>query len=463
MARVEKRASLSLKLILAVAMLAGCDVGGEDPSDAREEDPLGSQGKPKPRDSGGQTRWVHTVRSEGSNDAPVAVGQDEQGHVITLGNHRTPIDFGQGPVGTPGASVLAVSKYSPEGQLLWVRLLEAPSRPGVSPYVRGQALAIDEEDNVLLLGAQSGGLALGGSTLPATAGAFLARLDAKGQPRWARALPTNGAMKLTVDRHGDITVAGVLTGQVDFGDGPRMGNGNPFLVRYDPEGELRWVYVDSARGRPMDLAQDDAGNLYLAGGHFPPTSPLYSPFLSRVSDKGALQWTRQLEGAVGLMMSVAAHGGHVAVSGYFTGSFLFQGEPLVASTTRGFVLTYGKDGAERWGFLLGSTGGMVAMDQGSGLVIAGRYAGGEDFGLGFGALTGYPGSTNLYVLRLQRPTGKAEWIRTYPSASALPVDLSVPRKSASALVGTFRAPVDFGKGPLTPGSGANAFVLQLEK
>ncbi|HEX8825107.1 MAG TPA: hypothetical protein VF794_34635 [Archangium sp.] len=462
MARVEKRASMSWKLILAVAVLAGCNVSGEDPSDSRDEDSVDSHGGgPSPRDAGGQTRWVHTVRSEGSSDAPVAVGQDGQGHILTLGNHRTPIDFGEGPVGGPsGASVLVVSKYAPEGGLLWARLLEAPQRPGVSPYVRGQALAIDEEGSVLLLGMQSGGLELGGSVLPP--GPFLARLDANGQPRWARALPTS-ATELAVSRKGDITLAGVLTGRVDFGDGPRTGNGHPFLVRYGSEGKPRWVYVDSERGVPMDLAQDDAGDLYLTGGRFPPTSPLLFPFLSRLSDRGVLQWTRQLEGAAGLMMSVAAHGDHVAVSGYFTGSFLFQGAPLSASTSRGFALTYGKDGAERWGLLLGSTWGMVEMDQGSGLVIAGRYAGGEDFGLGLGELTGYPGSTNLYVLRLQRPTGKAQWMRTYPSASSLPVDLSVPRQGASALVGTFRAPVDFGTGPRTPGTGANAFVLQLEK
>ncbi len=462
MARGEKRTSGRLGLILAMAVLVGCSVGGDEPSEPEGGDPLEPQGGSDTKEAGGRTRWVQTIRSAGGSDAPVATGHDARGNIFTLGNHLTPIDFGQGALDAPsGASVLAVSKSSPDGALLWVRLLQVPGSTA-GAFVRGQTLAVDSRGHLLLTGVHSGGLDLGGGALPA--GAFLARLDEDGHPLWARRLPTT-ATELAVSPHGDITLAGVLTGKVDFGGGEVSGNNNPFLVRYGPGGALRWVYVDtSARGAPMDLAQDDAGDLYLAGGRFLPPSPLLSPFLTRVSAEGEVRWTRQLVGASGLMMSVAAHGDHVTVSGYFTGSFVFQDRPLTAAMTRGFALTYGKDGTERWGFLLGSTWGMVTMDQGSGLVIAGRYAGGEDFGLGFGELRGFPGSTNLYVLRLQRPTGKAQWMRTYRSASALPVDLSVTRHGASTLVGTFRADVDFGAGGTrTPGPGANAFVLQLEK
>ncbi|WP_309891611.1 hypothetical protein [Archangium sp.] len=462
MARGAKRAGGRLGLILVVALLAGCHVGGDEPADVQEGDWLEAQRGPSPKEAGGRTRWVQTIRSAGGSDAPVATGHDAQGNILTLANHLTPIDFGQGVLDAPsGSSVLAISKYSPGGALLWVLLLQVP-RTTAGAFVRGQSLAVDSRGHVLLTGVHSGGLNLGGGALPA--GPFLARLDEDGHPLWARRLPTT-ATELAVSPHGDITLAGALTGKVDFGGGELSGNNNPFLVRYGPEGALRWVYVDTAaRGVPMDLAQDDAGDLYLAGGRFLPPSPLLSPFLTRVSAEGEVLWTRQLEGASGLMMSVAAHGDHVAVSGSFTGSFVFLGRPLAATTTRGFALTYGKDGKERWGFLLGSTWGMVMMDQGAGLVIAGRYAGGEDFGLGLGEPQGFPGSTNLYVLRLQRSTGKAQWMRTYRSASALPVDLSVTRHGASTLVGTFRAEVDFGAGGTrAPGPGANAFVLQLEK
>ena len=458
MARGTKRASGQLGLILVVALLTGCNVGDDGSADGRGQSPLDSDS----REEGGQTRWARTIRSAGGSDAPVATAHDRQGNVLTLGNHLTPIDFGEGPVGTPsGSSVLVVSKYASDGALMWVRLLQVPKANG-SAFVRGQTLAVDSQDTVWLTGVHSGGLNLAGVALPK--GPFLARFDTNGQPLWAKSLPTT-VTELAVSPHGDLILAGVMSGNVNFGNGPiHHRNNHPFVVRYGPEGTLRWVYVDSERGTPMDLAQDDAGDVYLVGGRFLPQSPLLSPFLTRLSAEGQLQWTRHLQGASGLMMSVAAHGNHVAVSGYFTGSTLFRDKPLLAPTTRGFVLTYGKEGSERWGFLLGSTWGMVAMDQGSGLVIAGRYAAGEDFGLGLGELDGFVGSTNLYVLRLQRPTGKAQWIRTYPSASALPVDLAVTRHGASTLVGTFRAEVDFGTGgPLTPGPGANTFILQLEK
>lgn len=444
-------------LLLVMTVLAGCGPGEalmlEDP--AHQE--LALRAKSRRGDDGGETQWVHTVRSAADTDAPVALVHDSRGNIFTLGNHRTPVDFGEGPIGAPGASVVVLSKYSLQGRRLWVRLLAAPPGTG-TPFARGLALAVEPYDTVLLSGVQSGGLELGGHVLPP--GAFLARLDGNGESQWGRPLPTP-ATELAVNTRGHITTGGTLTGRVDFGSGPVTGASNPYLVQYDAQGTLRWVFVDSERGVSMDLAQDDAGELYLAGGRFVPPSSLLTPSLSRVSSEGSLHWTRPLGGATGVAMSVAAHGGQVVVSGYFTGKLVFGGQELDAPTTRGFALAYGRDGAARWGSLLGSTWGLVEMDPGAGVVVAGRYTGGEDFGLGLGTLEGYPGATNVYVLRLQRPTGKLQWSHTYPSAQALPVDLSVSRYGESTLTGTFRAPVDFGTGPLSPAPGANAFLLQL--
>jgi hypothetical protein len=460
MARDWKRVGRHLGPLLALAVLAGCGPGEGTMFGGTSSEERDTRDGPR-RQPRGETHKVHTVRSARDTDAPVAIAHDSRGNVFTLGNHRTPIDFGQGPIGSPsGASVLALSKYTSEGKLLWVRLLEAPPPRTGNPFVRGLALAIDRHDTLFLTGVQSGGLELGGSVLPP--GAFLSRWNLEGHPLWARALPTP-ATELAVNTRGHITLAGTLTGRADFGNGPITGTGNPYLAQYDAQGALRWLFIDSARGVPMDLAQDETGDLYLAGGRFLPPSPLLTPFLWRLSSEGALQWVRQFEGATGVALSVAAHGGHVVVSGYFTGKFIFRGQEFVAPTTRGFALAHGRDGDAHWGLLLGSTGGLVAMDQGTGLVVAGRYTGGEDFGLGLGTLDGYPGATNLYVLRLQRSTGKLQWSHTYPSASALPVDLSMSLRGESALTGTFRAPVDFGTGPLSPGPGANAFLLQLER
>ncbi|HEX5749921.1 MAG TPA: hypothetical protein VFZ09_27065 [Archangium sp.] len=451
MAGTLKRADPRSILLLTMAVLAGCGAG----EGWRTEDP---EGQEHPRRAvGGETQWVHTVHSAAETDAPVAAVHDSRGNVLTLGNHRTPVDSGGGL--SAGASALVLSKYSLQGKLLWTRLLTAPAGTG-TPFVRGLALAVEPYDTVLLTGVQSGGLELGGRVLPP--GAFLARMDGNGAPMWSRPLPTP-ATELAVNTRGHITTGGTLTGRVDFGHGPVTGASNPYLVQYDAQGTLRWVYVDSARGVSMDLAQDDAGDLYLAGGRFVPPSPLLVPSLSRVSAEGTPSWTRPLEGVTGVAMSVAAHGGLVVVSGYFTGKLVFGGRELDAPTSRGFALAYDREGAARWGSLLGSTWGLVEMDQGSGVVVAGRYTGGEDFGLGLGTLEGYPGATNVYALRLHRPTGQLQWSHTYPSAQALPVDLSVSRQGESALVGTFRAPVDFGTGPLSPAPGASTFLVQLAR
>ncbi|HSP81166.1 MAG TPA: hypothetical protein VLQ93_21780, partial [Myxococcaceae bacterium] len=406
---------------LGLALVVGCGGGeAEAPGSllaeyrmvAPSESRVGGGEEP------GATRQVLAVRSAGPGDGPAAVAHGPGGELFTLGHHRTPVDFGQGPLEAPGPMALTLTRHGPDGQLRWARLFPAS-------VVRAQALAVAPRGHLLLTGWQGGGLALGSEPLPA--GPFLARLDSEGHPLWARPLPAQ-ATELAVDAAGAVTLAGVLPGEVDFGDGPVGAPGRPFLVRYTPAGALDWAHVEAERGVPMDLAHDDAGHLYLAGVRFLPSAPLPRPFLTRLSPRGQPGWTQVLEEAVGMAMSVTAHGDQVGVGGQLTGSLLFRGERLEAPRGRGFALAYGREGEERWGFLLGTSWPLVGAAPGVGVVLAGRYSGGEDFGLGLGPLPGYPGSTNLYVLRLHPAEGTLAWLRAFPTLSTFPVDLdATPR------------------------------------
>jgi hypothetical protein len=406
----------------------------------------------------GEDLRVATTHSALSTDGPVAFARDARGELFTLGHHHTPVDFGQGPLGPPErVPVLTLTRHGPAGQLRWAHLFPMPSAPGAS--VRAHALALEQrQGHLLLTGSQSGGLDLGTGPLPS--GSFLARLDDAGHALWARHLPAP-ATKLLVDAAGHVTLGGVLPGAVDFGAGPVGGPQQPFLVRYTRAGGLRWVHVEAARGLLNDLAQDEAGHLYLAGARYLPSSPLPRPFFAQVSAQGSPRWTRVLEGATGVAMSVAAHGDQVVVAGQLTGHLVFRGERLEAPRGRGFALAYGVRGEERWGLLLGTSWALVDTGPGAGVLLAGRYSGQEDFGLGLGRLPGFPGSTNLYLLRLHATGGGLDWLRTYPTASALPVDLEVTPQGAALLAGTFRASVDLGTGPLLPRPGGNAFLLWL--
>lgn len=453
--------------LLLVAGLAGCGGGLDESLQPVEGNEWATQEAEHRSSQAGATRWVRSIRGVGEDD-PREVAHDSRGNVIVLGGYTTPISFGTETVERPEPRrLMVVSKYAPDGRLLWNRLFEPAPAPGWGgPGSSPNALAVDSRGFIFVTGWSVGLLTLGGRTL--TPGPFLAKLDPEGNPVWARPLPTEGR-ELAVDHRGNIGVAGYLESTVDFGSGPITGHTNPFIVRYDAKGMFKWVYLEPERGMPYSLAVDSAGDYYLVGHRYlavpPPAPPV--PFIAKVSTSGRREWARTLEGTTGIANDVTTHGGCVMVSGAFVGTFTFRGRSYSSAgsiAARGFVLAFTRGGGERWASVLGSLEAFVAADSREGVLVTGRYVGGEDFGLGVGPLAGEPSWWNVYVARLDRDDGRLEWVRGFPSAGARPREISVTKQGAPAMLGIFDQPVDFGTTRLEPaGLGLDTFLIQLER
>ena len=107
--------------------------------------------------------------------------------------------------------------------------------------------------------------------------AFLVRMDAAGEFRWARGFGgsshTTGALGVALAPAGDIVVAGHFTGTVDFDPGPAVfslqsaGGTDLVLWRLDGNGNLRIARRAGGPGddRGQAVAADAAGWLYVTG------------------------------------------------------------------------------------------------------------------------------------------------------------------------------------------------------
>ncbi|HTN91516.1 MAG TPA: hypothetical protein VL242_47940, partial [Sorangium sp.] len=149
-------------------------------------------------DAAGAVLWNQPIPGQGIFDSGGSLALDGAGNVVTtresiLGNPLCPC-----------AMRLAVSKFTPAGDVLWSRLIGSELSPWDGIGATARAVAVDAADEILVTGSIHGSLDLGGGALPA--GPFLLKLDQDGEHLFSRSVPF--AHKIAVDPAGGILVAG---------------------------------------------------------------------------------------------------------------------------------------------------------------------------------------------------------------------------------------------------------------
>lgn len=182
----------------------------------------------------------------------------------------------------PGGDDVQITKLDPDGALLWKKRFGGPDDQGVS------ALAVDLRGNVILAGYLHGSIDLGGGPITSAGSrdVFVAKLDPEGRPLWAQRLGARGfigelfshyqhANALAVDAAGNIFVAGVFGGKIDFGVSPsddpyrlQSSDGyDAFVAKFNPQGEHVWRRrlpgVDDQAA--LGVAVDSAGAAWVTG------------------------------------------------------------------------------------------------------------------------------------------------------------------------------------------------------
>jgi hypothetical protein len=398
------------------------------------------------------------------------VAADSQGNVYVAGEFYGPLDFDPGPEGltltsaeAPGFSFsnsdVFLAKYSPVGELLWLKQFGSAG----DDSVRG--IAVDAADNVTMTGHFEGQVDFdpGAGTANLTADAnysnvFVAQITSSGAFRWARQFEGAGrdeASALAVDSAGNVIVSGKFFSTCDFDPGPNSTifdvndglKGSGFVASLSNTGEFRWA--KQYNGTVNAVAGTPDGNVLVAGTFygrmaFDPTTPnrmlvtgnfSSGAFLLQLAVDGAVQWGRSIGGAAssytaraaGLTVAVDVQR-NVLVGGYFLGKVGFEGgvssQSLTsAGNTDGMLLKWSPTGQLLWAQRFGSIGydrvAAVTITGGDQPVIAGEFEFTVDFDndSSVQSLTS-AGDADAYVLGL-KSDGAFRWTKQFGGRSSM--------------------------------------------
>jgi hypothetical protein len=293
---------------------------------------------------GGELLWAR--QAGGSRwDHGAAIAVDANGHVYVTGTFTASATFGAFSLESAGLGDVFVAKYSPAGDVLWVRQAGGPD-PDV-----GMGIAVDAEGNVYVTGEFGATAHFGPFTLASAGGSdvFVAKYSADGDALWARRAgswsPAMGR-DVAVDAAGHVYVTGEFIDQADFGAHTLTGVGykDVFLAKYSSDGDVLWAR--QAGGTFEDLgnamALDAAGNVYAAGyfqgeatfGALTLTSIMAGDvFVAKYSPAGEILWVQQAGGAAdNAGLGIAANAtGNVYVTGRMAGTADFGAISLTSA------------------------------------------------------------------------------------------------------------------------------------
>ena len=241
---------------------------------------------------------------------------------------------------------IKVSKFSPSGKLLWE---ESTYGQG---FIVGNAICLDNDNNLYLTGEYRGMVGYGVDTLVNEYGIFLIKLNDVGELIWHETLGSDhirafGA-DLVADSSGHLYLTGGFDGIGQFGPDimSSLGNLDIFVAQFDASnGALIWL--ERAGGNAIDkglgLCLADSG-FYLTGyyesyAYFGYDTTLVANggtdfFIAKYKNTGSLDWVdAPISKGLGYGKSIQGDGkGNFYCTGWFTGILNFPTDLLIGTT-----------------------------------------------------------------------------------------------------------------------------------
>ncbi len=190
----------------------------------------------------GVVKWARTVGGT-TTDYAKAVAVNSRGDVVVSGQFRGEARLGDQRLRGTGArtDLFLATLAGDTGEPIWARSFGGGGADG------GDALAIDDGDNLIVAGRFEKTAVFGGSPLEPKGGfdVFVAKYNAAGDHVWSRRLGGTGADTVTglaVAGH-TILVAGEFEGRGQFGGEPLVSAGrhDGFLAKYSAAGAPIWT------------------------------------------------------------------------------------------------------------------------------------------------------------------------------------------------------------------------------
>lgn len=361
----------------------------------------------------------------GSGDETVtAVALDASGNIFVGGYFTGNGNFGGATFTSVSMYSAFVAKYSPSGQHLWSQAFGS-ANPANTILFNG--LAVDSQGNVVVVGTFQGSVSFGGTTLVSTYGSaeniVVAKYSPTGNHLWSKTFAgyVHKGNGVAVDRSDNVLLTGSLNGYIDFGGGMLYAVAaydNFFLAKFTSAGAYVWAkrYGGPTGDHGKSIAVDGNGDVAIFGDFYKQTDlgggALYASavnqdmFVAKYAGvDGSYVWGRTLTGnSGGYPQKVIFDGANnLILSGYYFGTFSFGGQSLtsLSNSYDGFVAKYDALGGPRWAVSVGGTGSdsaTAAAADGTGYIIVTGYFGGTAvFG---GATLVSAGGSDTFLLRM---------------------------------------------------------------
>jgi hypothetical protein len=303
-------------------------------------------------------------------------------------------------------------------------------------------------------------------------------------------LNADQANSVAADTTNNVYVCGTLGGTADFD--PTSGTANisagGFVARYAADGTLVWAR-QFIGADPRKISVDRAGNVYVAGGFsgtvdFDPRRGVQNAtsvggsdaFALKLTARGNLQFVKTFGGtgediATGLRSDAA---GNIRVGGTFAGRANFNpnGSFRISSSggLDGFLVGLDPSGAFQWAGSFGSSGDEsladVTIDDADNVIATGRYLGTVDFNPDHDVTdNNIAGTVDAYTFKWDS-TGAFVWSHGFGGAGQdFATGVAVDRAGNVYTVGNFQDTADFDPSGATfnlvgPASG-QVFVSKL--
>jgi Beta-propeller repeat len=444
--------------------------------------------------STGTLLWVRQAGGTGV-DSVYSLAFDATGNVIMVGSYSGVASFGSGSakqsITSLGGADGYLAKYAPDGTFAWVRQLSGTG----DEYAR--SVSTDRAGNIFIGGSFTDNVIAGSGSSKVTIRTFgstdgyLAKFASNGNFVWIRQVggpSIEFVYGITVDKDGNVAVAGTANAGAVFGSGSNakeftaQGTYDAFVAKYTNDGDFIWVQAAGGANNDQatSVATDAAGNIYMSGlfygGVFGTGADAQTvgdalsitggsgqdAFLAKYGPTGRLLWVRTLAGVSSDQFNSVAidSSGYVYAGGYFNLSATVSGggQSQTLSSQGGTDAALAKftsDGTLVWARTMGSSSGDLISGVGIGssgsVAVMGTInydlpatGGGAVISLGSQAKTlTSQGTNDIWVSLLQ--TGADQTASTL--ATPAPVISEIRSTSASVI--------------FTPQAGASSYTLKI--
>ena len=333
-----------------------------------------------------------------------AIAIDSDGNSYITGWFEDSLKFGSFSLkasiaGNAFASDIFIAKYDINGNFVWAK------KAGGTSYDYGTGIATDTAGNVYVTGLFLGTATFGTLSITSIStdyDVFIAKYAPDGTALWVNKAGGSAwdvGSGITVDKSGNVFVAGAFRGTATFGTASLISAGNydGFVAKYDNTGVFQWAQRagGTLEDRAQSISTDAIGNCYVigffngiatVGTTLLTSSDSSDVWIAKYDPSGTSVWAKRAGGpdADEGKSIVSDDAGNTHVTGFFEGTSLFGTISLTSSGSRDiFAGKYDYKGDIMWmkklGGVQGDIGYGISVDSSGNSYVAGSFFGAAIF------------------------------------------------------------------------------------